>query len=132
MVKTDRGKGWGWAALNRVPRRLSQRNSFFLFFLVSSSSLGTHMSTWIPKVTQDNDFTNYAWMFPGVMSQIFVFLTEAGWAMATPQYGTINDRLKLSGLWLKEPCFFKGTKEPKMIPTSPGWRTEFANRQPTS
>lgn len=32
----------------------------FLFFLLSSFSLGTSMSTWVPKVIQDNDFTSYA------------------------------------------------------------------------
>ena len=47
--------------------------------------------------------------------------------MAMPQYWTINDNLKLSGLWLKEPCFLKRTKEPQMIPSCPGQRTEFAN-----
>lgn len=36
------------------------RHSFFLFFLLSSPSLGIPMSTQIPQVTQDNDFTNYA------------------------------------------------------------------------
>lgn len=107
------------------------RHSFFLFFLVSSS-LGIPMSTQVSQVTQDNDFTNCTWMFPGVMSWMFVFLRMGGWALAMPQYEIINDHLKLSGLWLKEPCFFKRTKEPKMIPSRPGQRTEFANRQPTN
>lgn len=52
--------------------------------------------------------------------------------IALPQYWTINDNLKYSGLWLKEPCFFKRTKEPQMIPNCPGQKTEFANRRPES
>ena len=61
---------------------------------------------------------------------MFVFLRVGGWAMAIPQYKTINDHLEPSSLWMKEPCFFKRTKEPKMIPNRPGQRTEFA--KPTS
>lgn len=127
MVKTDSG----WAALSRVTWRISLGIWFFLF-LVSSFSLGIPMSTQIPKVTPDNDFTRYTWMFLEVMSWIFVFLREGGWAMTTPQYWTTNDNLKPSGFWSKELCFFKRTEEPQIIPNFPGQRTEFANRQSTS
>ena len=80
MVKTDRGQGWGVGSTQQGALVSFSGRSFFLFFLVSSSSLGTPTSTQIPQVTQGNDFTNYAWTFPGVMSWIFVFLRAGGWA----------------------------------------------------
>lgn len=54
---------------------------------------------------------------------------DGGWAVVRSQYRTVNDHLKHSGLWSKEPCFFKRTKEPKRIPSPPGQTLEFANRQ---
>lgn len=62
------GPGMGVGSTQQDAPVSFSRHSFFLFFFVSSSSLGIPMSTQIPQVTQDNDFTNYARMFPGVMS----------------------------------------------------------------
>lgn len=54
------GPGMGVGSTQQDAPVSFSRRSFFLFFLVSSSSLGIPMSTQIPQVTQDNDFTNYA------------------------------------------------------------------------
>lgn len=88
----------------------------FLFFLLSSFSLGTSMSTWVPKVIQDNDFTSYAWMFLGVMSRLFVFLREGEWAMITPQYWIIDNNLRPSGFWWRSHVSLREQKNTKWFP----------------
>lgn len=53
------GPGMGVGSTQQGAPVSFSRHSVFLFFLVSSSSLGIPMSTQISQVTQDNDFTNY-------------------------------------------------------------------------